>query len=516
MVDLSAYPWVTSTPNVWMILRRSQEDPDDPDILAKHRRLLLRLAAAYGVSVPAARIVEEIESGDTIAGRPRFSATLSEWERLPYGAGMVIFSTEVARLTRGLQSDQGRVQNAIARAHGLHITPARCYDLRIPDHATAWELEGFVARLELRAFKWRMRLAADELLARGRTRNGRAPFGWRWDPREKDWVADPDRFPLVVSWCRDIFTLSLSRIAARDGVSIAQVYKTLTNPAVCGWPARRTALHHGARAWRFPVAPLPREEWQWPLEEGRYPKACTREEWEQVQAVLAERGHARAKTGTAEEGWCRDVVEFVDVPGRVRLGSQFLRPGERLLTYERVAAGEPHRCVSRAVVHAAAQDALARVCRDPAALARGLSAWESEAVRSAAAAGGRRGDLSASLARARRALDEATRLAVECEDPEERAAGGRVRAEKAGLVRALKRELASLPPDRPSGPAASLSPASLSAIAAQFEPAWEAADGETRRGLVNAVIARIPVAVVAPHRPRRVGPVVLQPWVCGE
>jgi hypothetical protein len=507
MVDLSAYPWVTSTPNVWMILRRSQEDPDDPDILAKHRRLLLRLAAAYGVSVPAARIVEEIESGDTIAGRPRFSATLSEWERLPYGAGMVIFSTEVARLTRGLQSDQGRVQNAIARAHGLHITPARCYDLRIPDHATAWELEGFVARLELRAFKWRMRLAADELLARGRTRNGRAPFGWRWDAREKDWVVDPDRFPLVVAWCRDIFTLSLARIAARDGVSVGQVYKTLTNPAICGWPARRTALHHGARAWRFPVAPLPREEWQWPLEEGRYPKACTRAEWDQVQACLSARCHARAKTGTAAEGWCRDVVEFVDAPGRVRLGSRFVRPGERVPVYERLS---PHRCVVREAVHAAAVEALRAVCQAPGSLALGLAAWSAAEERDAAAASGRRGELGSALARARRVLEEAARQAVECEDLEERAALVRVRSEKAGLVRALKRELASLPAATPS--ACRASPASLAAIGGEFDAVWEESDGETRLGLVNAVIARIPVAVV-PHRPRIVGPVEFRSWL---
>ena len=37
---------------------------------------LLRLAASYGVRVPPGRVVEEIESGDTIRDRPAFAAAL--------------------------------------------------------------------------------------------------------------------------------------------------------------------------------------------------------------------------------------------------------------------------------------------------------------------------------------------------------------------------------------------------------------------------------------------------------
>lgn len=406
------------------------------------------------------------------------------------------------------------------RAHLLHRTPARWFDLRIPEDCTAWELEGFVARLELRTFRWRMQLAADELLRQGRSRNGREPFGYRWNKLVKEWEAHPERFPLVVGWCRDIGALSARRIAARDGVDADTVLNTLHNPAICGWPARRWGPHHGARPWRVPDELLPRERWEWPEQEGRYPKACTRAEWEAIQALLLDRRLTRTKTGTSENGWCRDVVAFVGSPGRVRLASAWVRgEGFHTPTYERRPPGGGKLYVARALVHEAAAAALAALCREPALLGAALAQARAQERRAAEAAlpfPGRAG-LAAALGRARGALDTATRLLVEAVDAEERASLARVRAEKLAAVREVRAQLSPAP--TPSAPVSSAAPSVeyLAAMGGQFEPVWAELSGEERRALVNAVVAAVPVEIVPGHarrgHERRLRPLVWQPWL---
>jgi len=79
------------TDSTWAILylRKSRDKAElaDPDLLHKHRRELLRLAAEAGHEVQPDRVFEEVGSGDTLRARPVCRAMLEAISRLPRGHG---------------------------------------------------------------------------------------------------------------------------------------------------------------------------------------------------------------------------------------------------------------------------------------------------------------------------------------------------------------------------------------------------------------------------------------------
>lgn len=515
---LSRYPWLAGTPNVWAYLRKSRNEEDDPEILSTHRGLLVRIARAEGLWLSPERIIEEIGSADEIESRPRFRALLSEWERLPPFAGGVLLSTEVSRLTRGLQSQQGRVQDVLRTRTILHRTASRWYDLSLPEDATAWELEGFVARLELRAFKWRMALGQAEALRRGRPRNGHVPWGYLWDKGAEAVRVDPVRFDRLCRCCREVFSTSVRTLSGRYGVSENALRLALRNPFICGWQARRFARRDPDRPdpKRRDYSLLPRERWDWAEEESDYPRACTREQWEAIQQVLEYRRTTKTKPGRGD-GWCRDRVVFQGASSSAHL-SVWSDRGRSLPTYEVREKGGPQLWVPRAAVHHVAYAALSLVFAHPGVLAEALAeVRRRNALREERAKPALSETLRRDLSRSRQRLDGVNSGLLDAQDPEERASLARVRDQELSRLSDLKAALSRLQSEESASPILLALEDDLPRIAGAFSAEWAVTPPAERQQLVNAVLARIPVRVHRekpywPHE-RAVLPPVFAAWL---
>jgi DNA invertase Pin-like site-specific DNA recombinase len=480
----------------WVYLRKSraeeqEEKAEQRDVLSLHRSTLLDIAARDGRSRPPDGLFEEIGSGDAISTRPAFQRLLALWKALPRNHGGVVYCMEISRLSRGLQSQQGTVQDALARAGVLIRTPHRYYDLRRDEDAFLFECEGLIARAELRNTKRRYAAAFDELTRQGRPLTGKAPPGYRWDKNEETFITT-DLFPVMQAALRDLFDASVVRVAQRYGLKRDVLLLAARNPVMCGWAPRRHGKHHGEKPWTFPYHKLPRSEWVWPEKAGDWEPAISRADWEALQVVL-DRRNCRSEKFDSDEGWCRDVLQFVNNPGPVRLGA-YSYPGYHLPTYERATSG-PLLYIARSEVHAAAETVIARAfgpgSRIVDEILRGLSV-----PRPQPEDGGQKlGEVERELARLRTQLDA---LLLETTDPrtdaERRASLARAEQQVLALIKARSAELKALQASAGRPHLDDLLPA-LTDLQASFCPAWQAMPVGRKRRFVSLAIERIDVTV---------------------
>lgn len=503
--------------NVWLYLRKSRDEENDPLILAKHRSELLRLAAHDGVPIAEENVLAEIGSADEIESRPVFKRLLALWERLPRAAGGVIYSTEVARLTRGLQSQQGRVQDALARAAIRHRTRSRWYDLRVPDDCTAWELEGFIARMESRQFKARVMAAWEEMLRAGRIRGAQRAFGYRWSKDARNLLPVEPDFGILCQCCREALTVSVKQLARTYGVPEIALGRALRNPLICGYPARRYGPKDPEKPTRSHYRLRPPEEWDWPEAQNTdYPHACTRAEWDLLQQALTGR-RARLGLTDGENGWCRNVVRFPQHPGPCHLASVSTTRanGRTYLTYERRVGNEKALYVARAVVHDRAEAALEALFGQPG-LRAALERWEDVPAREGGAD-------SAELIRQRlvvlrRRYQEAVDAQYDAEGADLRRALSDRRQRLEGELTALQAGLEAIPAGpRPDHRFRELL-TELPELSRHFRAAWALMQGEERRQLVEAVLREIQVTVTPRPRAfdREVTALLYHDWVPGE
>lgn len=492
---------------IYLRKSRALGDPDDPGLLAHHRAALLRLAEQDGVHIPPENIIQEVGSSETINGRPKFAAKVAEWEA-GQARARVIYVTELERLSRASLQEAGRIMEAL-RGAGVKVrTFGRTYDLAGSDDEFFYALGSILSRRELQKYKERVEWRRQEQVRQGMIRTGKPPWGYVWDrngPGRGVLRPHPDRFPLLVAICREVIFTSIRQLAVRYGVPASTLDWTLANPAICGYPARRfrATLPGAVRTPR----PLPRALWVWPEQPGDYPAACTRAEWEQIQAVIEARQTRRQKTGFDEHGWARDVLTFVGRPGPVRLASM----SPRHLLYEQVTPGAPRCHVRREAVHAVVYAALRRVLTDPEALSVAFARRaEPEAGAGAAA-------LVNERQRLRDALERLTEERAMLTDEEGRHASLRVQQRLEQELRRLNEALARAAREREAPADDGLAPALLARLAESFPVVWEQLTGPEKRALVNALIRSVPVQVEKPAGSRlfvrEFLPVVYQPWV---
>jgi DNA invertase Pin-like site-specific DNA recombinase len=431
---------------------RALGDPDDPKLLDTHREALLDLARRRGVSVRPSNIRLEIGSGETIAERPTFKDLLREWEQLPEDAGGAVLVTMIDRLSRGDHADQHRIQKALCRADIRVWTPGREYDLRDVDEAFFFDIEGLFARRELSLFKKRMLMAREKLTRDGRSPNLVPPFCYLKDPVAKEWIPHPERFEVVRSWCREVERDSMLVIAARWGVAYDLVWRTLRNPAIAGWPCKRSRT----TTERQRLILRNSDEWNWPERAGDYPPVVSLEEWRRIQAVIERRRVERTKRNGHANGWCRDVVQFVGYEScRVRLSSQNNSSAHRLPTYEIVTVAGARLFIARAAVHTAALDALGSLFSHPERIEE--VAAEYQAARSLQAAEprqeGQREETQKKLATVRRKLVRLEDELLGSDDSERLLALSTLRDQLTAQAQALCRQFQSVPEVLPANDA---------------------------------------------------------------
>ncbi len=491
----------------WLYLRKSRAlgDPDDPNLLEAHRTEMIRLVALDGALLLPANIREEIGSGEHIEERPRFCALLNEWRRLPSGSGGTVYVTEVARLSRGSQTEWGSIEDALRRACIKIRTRRRLFDLNDLDDCNWLEWEVLYSRFELRMNKIRFAARRAEMVRDGQIRTGRVPWGYTWDKAEKKPKPHAERFPLLQQLCREARSRSVHELAVLYGLPESTLLWTLTSPMICGWPAQRYRSYVPEKGHRKPGWRLPPEDWIWPERAGTYAAACTRPEWEALQAAIRGRALVRDRPGS-DAGWCRDIVSFVGHPGRAYLGA--VRPPGRpgYFSYDLRPPDGRRLYIERGPVHEAATEALRRAFTEPDWLRGALAQYEKNARERTAHATVDGAAVRRQLTRERARL---TGLAKAQYDPDTTAesllALRSAQVDTETAIERLKEDLARAEAVPPLEVDLAEIWDDLPSLCQGFEQYWndaEALPDASRRRLARLCLAAVPV-VVDPERSRR-------------
>lgn len=370
-------------------LRKSRDKAElaDPDLLHKHRRELLRLADARGHRIEPELIFEEKGSGDLLRSRPECQRLLEVIGQRRRGAGGYLWTTEVSRLTRGSLSDRARVYEVLARPAVIHCTRDRDYDLLKSTDLYYWETETAHARRELGVYRERVAAALLDMTFAARIPSGRPPYGWWWDRNAKNRDGSrgairtqPAEFVVVQALCRDAPCLTTRQLATKYGLPQSKVHDLLRNPFICGWPARRHFQDERHRRdngepWAVATVMAPRAAWIEAKHAGDYEPACTRGEWEAIQAILDTRRTTRCHTAEGN-AWCRDVVRFVGFDRHAALSSIYTSPGQYRPAY-RLSGPEGKRIyIDRDSVHQAAERVILAALADTARLAAAIEGYQ--------------------------------------------------------------------------------------------------------------------------------------------
>jgi hypothetical protein len=469
--------------------------------LARHRSILLHLAEQDGHCIPVHHIITELRSGERLSRRPEFSHWLQRLRAHPPSNGGVLYSMDVDRISRGIASERGLIQETIATAGVKIRTPSGITDLGNPDELLLYEVRGSLARHELQRYKKRVEATKRDMTRLGQLPTGAPAWGYLWDKNTRQPVPDPLRFPVLQSWCRDVLRMSVERLARRDDVYPTLVYRTLRNPMICGYPARRW------RAVEGKMMRLPREEWLWPEHAGPYPPACSRAEWEAIQQALTQRFTRLGKDGQDLDGWCRNLVRFEGCPYRPRLGT--IWPSRPIYEVDSRKTAL-HYYIRRDVVHVAVEDALQSVQNRAGAVLGAAVAQQAMLAQT-------RRELASSassddLAKARQELASLMTRWAQADEEEQLALRTAEEAVKRRIV-ALKRQRPT-PPAEPNALLELLLP-DLPATLVHWQEEW-ALD---RQGLAEAFLIAAEVRCAPEDGKKRLKREVIgvrwQPWVAG-
>jgi DNA invertase Pin-like site-specific DNA recombinase len=495
-------------------LRKSRPEAKTPDVLAEHRSILARLAANDQTPMPPEHVVEEIGTADNLADRPRFRALLAELQTLP--PGIALYCMDIDRLTKGPLPDRAQVYSALTAAQTRIRTTDRWYDLGRPEDLFLFELKAMLGHHENNVHHKRVRVKWDEMTRKGIVLTGTAPFGYRWDRNIRNLVPEPEQFPIVGAMFRDALTQSTYRMSSVYDMRPSSILRILRNPVYTGYPARHCVRHRfQGRKNAVGTRYLDRDEWTWPEQAGTYPAAISRELFERVQVMLKSRHRVGEKTGTTE-GWCRDVIEFEGMPGRIDLGSHG-RTGNRYLVYQ--VKGDRRLYVDRAIVHEAATDAILRALAAPGLPAAAVAAREAVARQEQLVQipEPNREAIRLQIAAMRTQLDDLLIREVAATDSEEAASIARVRVMHRDTIETLQRQLSdSVPP-----------PAESTALPRLLKDyphllddprgAWRQAQETEKRVLAAAILRRLVVRITPRPHPipyeREVVLIEYQPWL---
>jgi DNA invertase Pin-like site-specific DNA recombinase len=498
------------SPWLFLYLRKSRakEEAADPDVLKRHRSALLRRAADDGLTIPEKQQFEEVGSGERLQSRPAFLALLAALRAIPEGAGGILYVMDADRLSRGILSERGEVQDLLLSRGILIRTPSELIDLAQPAQNLLYEIKGSLARHELLLYKQRVQRARAELTREGRLLTGHPGYGYDWDYRRKKPVPN-QQFPVLQALCLEGLHLSTYALSRKYGLAPETIYYILRNPQVCGWPAKRWQV-----AADGTQRLLPREEWTWPEQPGDYEAAITRAEWESLQVALESRRHERSPSGQTD-GWCRDVVRFVGYEElRPQLGV-WSYPGRRVLVYQVTPKGKPRLYIDRELVHQAAEAAILAVLERPGLLRYATRELDLGQKKEKGQKGGNDTETLRRQAAELRAQLAALLRRELVADEEDGRAIRQVREDIKGELRGVEAALEA----RQHLAVTEAATRTLLNTVAAFSPAerpllWEELDNGERRVLVRGVIECIPVLVggrEGKHFKREILPVVLHP-----
>lgn len=161
--------WEKEKEQYAMYLRKSRADMEleamgEEETLARHKAMLLSLAAKYEIHPEQITIYHELVSGDSIDERPEMQRLLSDVYAKKYKAVLVV---EVERLARGNTKDQGEVADAFQASNTHIITPMKVYDPNNEFDQEYFEFGLFMSRREYKTIKRRLEAGKKQSVMEG-------------------------------------------------------------------------------------------------------------------------------------------------------------------------------------------------------------------------------------------------------------------------------------------------------------------------------------------------------------
>lgn len=161
-----------------MYLRKSRADIESElrgsgETLSRHRNQLYSLAKLLNVDV--VKEYAEIESGESIAGRPVVQELLKDVEKGTWAGVLVV---ELERLARGDTIDQGIVAQTFKYSNTLIITPAKTYHPGDEFDEEFFEFGLFMSRREYKTINRRLNNGRIASVMEGKYVGNKPPFGY--------------------------------------------------------------------------------------------------------------------------------------------------------------------------------------------------------------------------------------------------------------------------------------------------------------------------------------------------
>jgi hypothetical protein len=236
----------------------------------------------------------------------------------------VLVAMAVDRLTRSVV-DQAPIADAFFVGEVLLVTQdgKTLFDKNLD--VTPWQMKALIAEWERDRYSFRRKIHNEERASRGQRSCGYAPYGYRWVrpalSEDGQTILKPGHYEIVESEYavveeifRRIQTEGISSIARELNVrcqatgyplppsherrlenkaalwNASTLYRILTNPHYCGFPAHRTAMQRGKGRTRLPLS-----EWVFASCEQDYPHPLSGlDAWYELRALLESR---RAQLG---------------------------------------------------------------------------------------------------------------------------------------------------------------------------------------------------------------------------
>lgn len=162
--------------DVIMYLRKSRsDDPHESteETLRRHREQLEALAVKRELHI--IKIYNEVVSGESLYARPEMQRLLEDISTGEYDAVLVM---DVDRLGRGSMAEQGLIFNSFRDSDTKIVTPEKVIDLQDESDEELLEIQGFIARRELKLIKKRLRRGLAKSLTDGAYASN-PPYGYR-------------------------------------------------------------------------------------------------------------------------------------------------------------------------------------------------------------------------------------------------------------------------------------------------------------------------------------------------
>lgn len=207
-------------------LRKSRADLEaeklgEGETLARHRKILEELAARKGYYI--GEVYTEIESGETIAGRPKMQKLIEDCYAGKYKGILIV---EVTRLSRGNQGDAQTIMDCLKYSNMnngvLVITPTKTYDVAHSQEDEEYmEFELFMSRREYKMIHKRMDRGRKQAVVEGNYMGTFRPYGYNI-------VKTKTKRTLVPNEAEAPYIKKIFEWSAKDNLSNFEIAKRLT------------------------------------------------------------------------------------------------------------------------------------------------------------------------------------------------------------------------------------------------------------------------------------------------